>query len=207
MGFLAWDNNSYYHERLLRALPRPCERVLDVGCGKGVFAAKLAARARHVDALDVSAEMIEQARARVPGNVTCLLGDVNEVELAGYDAITSISTLHHLDLAEVLPKLGAALRPGGRLIAIALFRFDLPREAPALAGTLLTMYSRRALLLAIPAARRHRRSLDERGMPVCDPVLSVTEVRAQASAALPGARVRRLRQLRYELRWDKPYSR
>ncbi|HEY4452994.1 MAG TPA: hypothetical protein VGN81_01680 [Pseudonocardiaceae bacterium] len=115
--------------------------------------------------------------------------------------------MHHLDLAEVLPKLAAALRPGGRLIAIALFRFDLPREAPALAATLLTMYGRRAVLLAIPGARRHRRALDERGVPMREPILSVSEVRAQASAALPGARVRRLRQLRYELRWDKPHSR
>jgi hypothetical protein len=31
-----------------------------------------------VDALDSSAEMIEQAKARVPDNVTCLLGNVNE---------------------------------------------------------------------------------------------------------------------------------
>jgi 2-polyprenyl-3-methyl-5-hydroxy-6-metoxy-1,4-benzoquinol methylase len=207
MGFLAWDNNTYYHERLLRALPRPCERVLDVGCGKGVFATKLARRARQVDALDASAEMIEQAKARVPDNVTCLLGDVNEIALAEYDAITSISVLHHLDLAEVLPKLAAALRPGGRLVAVALFRFDLPREAPALATTLLTMYGRRALLLAVPSARRYRRTLDQSGMPVRDPVLSVSEVRAQVARVLPGARVRRLRQLRYELRYDKPANR
>lgn len=207
MGFLAWDNNSYYHERLLRALPRPCARALDVGCGKGVFAAKLASRVRQVDALDVSAEMIEQAKARVPDNVTCVLGDVGEVELAEYDAITSISALHHLDLAEVLPRLADALRPGGRLIAIALFRFELPREAPALAGSLLTMYGRRAVLLAVPSARRYRRTLDQGGVPMREPVLSVSEVRAQASAVLPGVRVRRLRQLRYELRWDKPHSR
>lgn len=206
VGFLAWDNNSYYHERLLRALPRQCGRVLDVGCGKGVFAARLAARTRHVDAVDLSAEMIEQAKALVPANVSCLLGDVNEIELGEYDAITSISALHHLELARVLPKLAAALRPGGRLIAIALYRFDLPRELPALVATMATMYARRALLLAVPSARRYRREWDERGVPMRDPVLSVTEVRAQASAALPGARVRRLLQLRYELRWDKPHS-
>jgi SAM-dependent methyltransferase len=178
-----------------------------VGCGKGAFAAKLAGRARQVDALDVSAEMIEQAKARVPGNVTCLLGDIDETELAEYDAITSISALHHLELVEVLPKLAAALRPGGRVIAIALYRFDLPREAPALAGSLSTMYGRRAVLLAIPSARRYRRALDERGVPMREPVLSVSEVREQARRVLPGARVRRLLQLRYELRWDKPHSR
>jgi 2-polyprenyl-3-methyl-5-hydroxy-6-metoxy-1,4-benzoquinol methylase len=42
---LAWDHNSYYHERLLRALPARCGRVLDVGCGAGAFAARLAERA------------------------------------------------------------------------------------------------------------------------------------------------------------------
>jgi ubiquinone/menaquinone biosynthesis C-methylase UbiE len=209
MGFLAWDNNTYYHPRLLRALPRPCERVLDVGCGKGVFAARLAERARQVDALDSSAEMIEQAKARVPDNVTCLLGDVNEMSLpdGGYDAITSISALHHLSPPEVLPKLAAALRPGGVLIAIALYRFERPRELPALAGALLTMYSRRAILLAVPSARRYRRELDQRGVPMREPELSVREVRAQARPVLPGVRVRRLMQLRYELRWDKPYTR
>jgi ubiquinone/menaquinone biosynthesis C-methylase UbiE len=40
---LAWDHNSYYQPRLLRALPAPCERVLDVGCGKGEFAIRQAA--------------------------------------------------------------------------------------------------------------------------------------------------------------------
>jgi ubiquinone/menaquinone biosynthesis C-methylase UbiE len=209
MGFLAWDNNTYYHPRLLRALPPDCARVLDVGCGKGVFAGELAKRVRQVDALDSSAEMIEQAKANVPDNVTCLLGDVNEVALprAGYDAITSISTLHHLSLPEVLPTLADALRPGGVLIAIALYRFDLPREAPALAATLSTMYARRAVLLAVPSARRYRRELDQAGVPMRDPAHSVREVSEQARQVLPGARVRRLLQLRYELRWQKPHIR
>jgi ubiquinone/menaquinone biosynthesis C-methylase UbiE len=72
---LAWDHNCYYHERLLRALPARCARVLDVGCGAGEFAARLAERAEQVDALDRSPAMIAEARRTVPANVTCLLGD------------------------------------------------------------------------------------------------------------------------------------
>lgn len=209
MGFLAWDNNTYYHERLLRALPRPCERVLDVGCGKGIFATKLAGRAREVDALDVSAEMIDQAGARVPDNVTCLLGDVHTMPLpgAGYDAITSISALHHLDLPVVLPKLVAALRPGGVLIAIAHHRDEWPRDLLAFGLGALTVYTRRAVLLAVPGARRYRAAHDESGMPVRAPGLTIRETRDQVRAALPAARVRRLLQWRYEVRWDKPRSR
>jgi ubiquinone/menaquinone biosynthesis C-methylase UbiE len=57
-----WDHNAYYHRLLLRHLPRPCGRVLDVGCGAGNFAAELARHAENVDALDRSPAMIEVAR-------------------------------------------------------------------------------------------------------------------------------------------------
>jgi SAM-dependent methyltransferase len=80
---LAWDHNSYYHERLLRALPARCGRALDVGCGAGEFAARLAERADQVDALDRSTAMIAEARRTVPANVTCLLGDAAAADLPG----------------------------------------------------------------------------------------------------------------------------
>jgi 2-polyprenyl-3-methyl-5-hydroxy-6-metoxy-1,4-benzoquinol methylase len=130
---LAWDHNSYYQARLLRALPARCERVLDVGCGKGEFAIRLAERAGRVDAVDRSAEMIEAARRVVPANVTCLPGDVAEMTLpaGAYDVITSISALHHLSLPTVLPRLAQALRPGGILVAIALHRLDVPPRPAA----------------------------------------------------------------------------
>jgi SAM-dependent methyltransferase len=66
MSVLTWDHNAYYHGLLVRSLPRPCERVLDVGCGAGALAAELATRADRVDALDRSPAMIELARGTVP---------------------------------------------------------------------------------------------------------------------------------------------
>lgn len=50
--------------------------MLDVGCGAGAFAAQLAQRSEQVDAVDRSAEMIEEAKRRTPGNVNCVLADV-----------------------------------------------------------------------------------------------------------------------------------
>jgi SAM-dependent methyltransferase len=210
---LAWDNNSYYQERLLRALPPRCERILDVGCGTGEFAVRLAARADRVDALDRSPVMIAAARRAVPPNVTCLLGDAATADLPDgtYDAVTSISALHHLDLPVVLPRLAAALRPGGLLIAVALHRLELPRGLPAGLVSVAGSSARRALLLALPAGRRSRRDMYRRHaarppMPVLDPRLSLRQVRAQAAAALPGSRVRWLVHWRYELTWRKPLS-
>jgi ubiquinone/menaquinone biosynthesis C-methylase UbiE len=73
MSALDWDHNAYYHRLIESHLPRPCGRVLDVGCGAGAFAAELAARAGHVDALDRSPVILAllpalaQARARLAG--------------------------------------------------------------------------------------------------------------------------------------------
>jgi 2-polyprenyl-3-methyl-5-hydroxy-6-metoxy-1,4-benzoquinol methylase len=208
---LAWDHNTYYHERLLRALPARCRRVLDVGCGAGAFAARLAERADRVDALDRAPLMIAEAERTVPANVTCLLGDAASADLAAgsYDAVTSISALHHMELPAVLPRLATALRPGGVLIAVSHHRLEVPRGLPADAASVLANNARRAVLLCLPAGRRYRREMYRRQAalpraPIMDPELTLRQVRAQAAAALPGSRVRWLVHWRYELTWRKP---
>jgi SAM-dependent methyltransferase len=155
--------------------------------------------------------MITEARRIGPANVTCLLGDAATADLPAdaYDAVTSISALHHMDLPAVLPRLAAALRPGGLLIAVAHHRLEIPRGLPAEAVSVLGNNARRAVLLCLPAGRRYRRELHQRdaaqpAMPVKDPQLTLRQVRAQAAAALPGSRVRWLVHWRYELTWRKP---
>jgi 2-polyprenyl-3-methyl-5-hydroxy-6-metoxy-1,4-benzoquinol methylase len=152
--------------------------------------------------------MIAAAQPTVPENVTCVPGDVCEVALpaGAYDAITSISALHHMPLPQVLPRLAAALRPGGVLVAVAHHRVKFPRDLLAHAVSTLAVYGRRAILLCIPRPRRYRRELVETGMPVKDPELTVRQVRQQAGGVLPGARVRRLVLWRYELVWRKPVA-
>ena len=205
---LARTHNAYYQPLLLRELPPSCERALDVGCGAGDFAARLAARAAHVDAVDRSAVMVEQARARVPANVTCTEADIltHPLPAGGYDAITSISVLHHLPLEVVLPRLAAALRPGGVLVATALPRADLPRDLPLEALSVTANLARRGLLAALAATRlRPAEPPDDDLMPVADPELTLRQVRAQARAALgPDVVVRRLLLWRYLLVWRRP---
>lgn len=209
---LDWDHNAYYHRLLLRQMPQPCRRVLDVGCGAGAFAARLAQSSKHVDALDRSAAMIEEAKRRTPDNVSCVLADVLADPLPGkdYDAIFSISALHHMPLQDALPVLAAALRPGGVLAAIALPRPDVRRELPveivaAVGHRLLgTIFLTERLLgrnggFAKDSARAT--------IPVVmDPALTTREVAHQAAAVLPGVRVRRLLFWRYLLIWQKPIA-
>jgi SAM-dependent methyltransferase len=207
---LNWDHNAYYHRLLLRQMPQPCRRVLDVGCGAGAFAARLARRSEQVDAVDRSTEMIDEARRRTPHNVNCVLADMLADPLPGkdYDAIFSISALHHMPLQDALPVLAAALRPGGVLAAIALPRTDVPRELPVeivaavghrLLGALFL--TKRLLGSTSSFAKDPARA----SMPVVmNPPLSTRQAARQAAAVLPGARVRRLLFWRYLLIWHKP---
>lgn len=207
---LEWDHNSYYQRLLLRRLPRSCGRVLDVGCGAGAFASRLADHAQHVDAIDRSAVMIEQARRRVPGNVRLIEADVLTEPLpeCWYDAIVSITAVHHMALAEVLPRLAAALRPGGVLAVVALPRTDLPRDLPVelAAGVAHRLLGVTFLLLRASGGRRwYGLEPGREEMPVhLRPLLTTGQVRQQAAAILPGVRVRRLLFWRYLLSWEKP---
>ena len=210
MGLLDWDHNAYYHRLLIRQLPRPCMRVLDVGCGAGAFAAELASRAAHVDALDRSPVMIEAARQRTPANVACILGDVMRDPLPdeSYDAIVSVTALHQMPLDDALRRLSRALRPGGVLAAVALPRRDLPRELPAelLAATGHRVFGAAfAVLRASGSGGWYRLESSQAAMPkVLDPPLTTRQAGQHTAAALPGARVRRLVFWRYLLLWQRP---
>jgi SAM-dependent methyltransferase len=207
---LEWDHNCYYQRLLLRRLPRSCRSVLDVGCGAGAFASRLADHAERVDAIDRSAAMIRQASGRVPGNVRLVEADVLTDPLPEdwYDAIVSVTALHHMPLSEALPRLGAALRPGGVLAVVALPRTDLPRELPVelAAGIVHRLLGVTFLLLRASGGRRwYALEPGREEMPVqLRPPLTTRQVRQEAAALLPGVRVRRLLFWRYLLTWEKP---
>lgn len=208
---LYWDHNAWYQARILRALPVDLNKVLDVGCGAGSFAVRLAARAQHVDAIDRAPHMIALARERVPANVDVWVEDMTTVQLppARYDVVTSISALHHVELTQVLPRLAQTMRPGGLLVAVALPRTDLPRDLPIEA---LSVVGNRLFGAAfrleqmLTGRRRYAHEAHVREMPMQDPVLTTREVREQAARVLPNVQVRRLPFWRYELRWQRPLT-
>ena len=68
-----WNRNAHYHDRLLAALPVDCRRVLDVGCGLGTFARRLARVVEHVDALDRDRDALAQAERLSRDLPTCAL--------------------------------------------------------------------------------------------------------------------------------------
>ena len=206
-----WDHNGWYHRLLLAQVPRDATRVLDVGCGAGTLARRLAARTGHVDALDRSPAMLAAAADAAPANLTLHLADLRTADLPDghYDVVLSSAVLHHLPLAEALPRMARWVCPGGVLAAVALPRVDLPRElgvelAAAVAHSSLGVAL--AALRPLTGAELFRPEATHAAMPVAEPDRTVREVRAEAGRLLPGAQVRRLLFWRYLLVRRRPHA-
>jgi SAM-dependent methyltransferase len=117
-----------HHEHLRAAYGiSPGDEVLDIGCGTGLTtreAARAAAPGRVVG-VDVSERMLERARqvtaAECLENVRYELADaqVHRFEPAGFDvAISRFGTMFFSNPVAALANIGAALRPGARLVLL-----------------------------------------------------------------------------------------
>ena len=108
-----------YLDRLDGALA-PGSQVLDLGCGPGVPASRLARRHR-LTCVDASAAQLELARAALPV-AEFVHADMATVELepASFDAAVALFSIQHLPREEhrvVLERVAGWLRPGGRFLA------------------------------------------------------------------------------------------
>jgi len=134
------DADAELIERILQLTPRT--RVLDLGCGHGRIANRLAAKGIHVTGLDASDRFIADARLgaskRNLTNVEYVLGDMRSLpfESASYDAVISwFTSFGYFDDDEnrrVLLEAARVLAPGGQLaIEINNLAELLPRWQPA----------------------------------------------------------------------------
>ncbi|MFD7103429.1 class I SAM-dependent methyltransferase [Streptomyces celluloflavus] len=113
----------------------------------------------------------------------------------GYDFISAVAVLHHLDFAAALDRMTGLLAPGGRLVLIGLANNRTPLD---------WLISAAGVPAARILARRHGGKTDPPGMPVQDPGMAWHEVRRVARERLPGCRFRRHLLWRYSVVWEKP---
>ncbi len=107
---------------------RAGERVLDIGCGPGVFTVPLARAvggAGHVYAFDLQPEMVEACRRRVEAlglsNVTVARSEENAIPLPSesIDLVFACHLLHELENPPaLLADIRRILRPESELVAI-----------------------------------------------------------------------------------------
>ncbi|WP_436926960.1 class I SAM-dependent methyltransferase [Halosimplex amylolyticum] len=97
------------------------KRVLDVGCGDGYYAARLADRGADVLGVDVSAAMVETARERYGDRTEFRQGDISAglgfVDAGSVDLVCCQHVLSHVpDLDPVAAEFARVLRPGGTAV-------------------------------------------------------------------------------------------
>jgi trans-aconitate 2-methyltransferase len=124
---MKWDSTLYdtkhsfvskYGEDVARLLnPQQDEIILDAGCGTGDLTAIIAASGAIVEGIDLSKEMIEQAKEKFP-EISFKIASITEYEKPEfYDAIFSNATLHWiLDKEKAIQKMFENLKYGGRLV-------------------------------------------------------------------------------------------
>lgn len=98
-------------------------RILDLGCGAGIFSNILyiGSKKRYILGVDYSSKRIETAKQMSKGNpqLKFVTGDVNDIKIGEYDIITLIDLLHHMPYYEqddLLNRIHTKLNTGNVLI-------------------------------------------------------------------------------------------
>jgi ubiquinone/menaquinone biosynthesis C-methylase UbiE len=105
-------------------------RLLDVGCGTGVFASRLRTALPHVEicGVDLVAEMLNQGQPRWRlhrGHVLPVQGDSERLPFASgtFDIVTCANSFHHYPHQDrAIAEMARVLRTGGRLMVIDGYR-------------------------------------------------------------------------------------
>jgi tRNA (cmo5U34)-methyltransferase len=103
----------------LGMLGRPPRRVLDLGAGTGILAARVAAAYPEAELVltDGAPAMLEQARAALGDRTRIVVADLADpLPGGGFDAVVSALAIHHLENAakrDLFARVREALPPGG----------------------------------------------------------------------------------------------
>jgi len=206
-----WNYNIHYTRDLVPTIPDTARTALDVGCGEGYLARRLAERGLEVTGIDADPAAI--ARARAQGHTVALLesteeepaespsityrvGDVMTEPLDTYDVVTASATLHHLDLEEGLERLRGLVAPGGRLLVVGMANANWPQDLP-----------RDVWATFVDKFHRLFRGYWDHGCECTWPAPhSFKDVREASARILPGSEYTRQLLWRYTLTWDGPAS-
>jgi len=193
-----WNHNVHYHRLVLDAVPDGCREALDVGCGDGLLARKLARKAAFVTGVDRSPEMIRQAQATASGNLTFLEADYLDAAAlpeGRYDFVSAVAVVHHAPFEDAVDGLVRLLAPGGRLMIVGMVYNGTALDRVISAGGL-------PVSLFLRWRRGGKRA--PAGMPMEDSTVHWGEARSAVRRLLPGCRYRRRLLWRYTAVWDKP---
>ncbi len=141
---LSFNRDQSWKRRLVRlAAVRPGEKVLDLACGTGDIALRLAGAGAQVTGLDITPRMIELARAKANARVRCaprgsgsglrapgsslsfVIGDMMTLPFpaGSFDVVTTGYGLRNVpEMTGALCEIRRVLKPGGRIFSLDFTR-------------------------------------------------------------------------------------
>ena len=178
------DTPEVVAEKLAFVKPQPTDLALDVACGPGTFVLALAPRVQFARGIDLTEEMLRQARAfQLERQITNVCFDCGEAEQLPYpdgafDLVFCQCSLHHMPKPElVLKEMVRVMKPEGRMVVIDALgpeseaKFELhnqiekirdPSHAESLRlTTFLDMFERLELEIARQSLKRRPRSFNQ----------------------------------------------
>ena len=116
---------EYESELVLEMLrPGQGERILDVGCGTGVFTLDILAAGAHVVGLELSLPMLLRAGTKLSGHAFHMVrGDMSKLPFADkvFDKIVSVTAIEFIvDATGTIGELFRVTKPGGYIVVATL---------------------------------------------------------------------------------------
>jgi SAM-dependent methyltransferase len=127
------SNRPLFEAVLDRIAPTPGTRLLDIGCGSGYALGLAAVRGAIVTGLDITPELLEIARQRVPA-ATLVAGEMDALPFpdAAFDAAVGFNAFPFAaDPVGAVQEAARVVRPGG-LVAATTFAEPERNESTAL---------------------------------------------------------------------------
>jgi len=178
------DKPEVVAEKAGFARPQPADLALDVACGPGTLVLALAARVRFARGIDLTEEMLRQAREfqreRRIVNACFDCGDAEQLPYpaAAFDLVTCQCSIHHMPKPELaLREMLRVIKPEGRLVIIDSLapesdaKFELfnriekirdPSHARALRlTTFVRLFDEHGLQITRQALKRRPRSFNQ----------------------------------------------
>jgi len=179
-------------------LPGRRGKLLEIGCGVGDLARRMAGAFDQVTGIDLSPGMIAEATRRNPSiELACSdMFDWLATSPEAYDCIVSVATLHHVDLSGALRAMADGLAPGGTLLVVDLCDRRGWRHLPinAIAWLVSKVRERRSTKQLRDAYLSHGEN---------ETYLTLRQAREIAERVLSGARVQGHLLWRYSIAWTK----
>ena len=131
------EKGSIHHTKLAipavleLLVPKPGEKILDIGCGQGVLAQYIVSAQALYTGIDVSERLVKIAQNRKIPQANFIVGDARKLNLSGFDAAVMLLSIQDMDpLEDVIKSVAKAVKVGGRLIIFMNHpAFRIPRQS------------------------------------------------------------------------------